>query len=215
MALTLYGLPGSPYAWRVQLLLEHKGLDYELHKVDFGGGELRSDAYRAINPRGKVPVLKDGDFTLYESLAILEYLEDRYADSTRLYPGDPQKRAVARRVICEIDNYWLPPMTQIFENVYFKPNEADWDEQAMTEGRAGLSKELAHFESLVQGDSFVSGEFGAAELCLYPMLAHLPRYERRRESLALTREVGPGLRALMKRVESQPYFDKTFPAHWR
>ena len=66
MTIHLHYLPGSPYAWRVHLALEHKAIPYELEKVDIGGGGHRSESYVAMNPRSKVPVMRDGDFTLYE-----------------------------------------------------------------------------------------------------------------------------------------------------
>jgi len=214
MTLSLHSLPGSPYAWRVHLALEHKGVPHEIKTVDMGGGELRSDAYVAMNPRSKVPAVRDGDFTLYESAAILEYLEDRYPDTRKLYPRDPELRARVRRLICEIDNYWFPATMKLAQNLYFKSDEANWSEVEITEGTEGLLKELAFFESQVDHGS-LAGELGAADLALYPMLAHLARYELRRPGLGLTDAIGTGLRKLMDNVEAQPYFDNTFPKHWR
>ena len=72
MSISLYYLRGSPYAWRVQLALEHKGIDHEIKTVDMGGGETRREPYASMNPRGKVPVMTDGDFSLYESVAMME-----------------------------------------------------------------------------------------------------------------------------------------------
>ena len=182
--------------------------------MDFGGGETRRDPYVAMNPRSKIPVLQDDAFSLYESAAILEYLEDRYPDTTKIYPADIAIRARVRRLICEIDNYWLPATMKLAQNLYFKAEESDWDETEIREGTAELLKELSYFEGEVLVDS-LAGDLGAADLSLYPMLAHLTRYENRRSSLGLTDAIGPKLRKLMARVESQPYFDKTFPQHWR
>jgi glutathione S-transferase len=78
MALTLYYGSGSPYAWKVWLALEHKQLPYELRTLSFDSRENRAPEYLGLNPRGKVPTLVDGDFALWESTVILEYLEDRY-----------------------------------------------------------------------------------------------------------------------------------------
>ena len=100
MTVELYYLPGSPYAWRVQLCLEHKGVPYSPKKVDFGGGEAKSDAFLEMNPRSKVPVIRDGSFTLYESAAILEYLEERYPEAKKIYPENLETRAQVRRLIC-------------------------------------------------------------------------------------------------------------------
>ena len=62
MAIELYWGSGSPFAWRVMLTLEVKGLAYESKLLEFSKGEHQTPAYLQLNPRGKVPTLKDGDF---------------------------------------------------------------------------------------------------------------------------------------------------------
>lgn len=70
---------------RVQWVLEELELPYCFLKVDFQAGDTRSDAFLNLNPNGKIPVLRDGDFVLYESAAIANYLADTYGDG-RLIP---------------------------------------------------------------------------------------------------------------------------------
>ena len=60
MALELYWGSGSPFAWRVMLSLEVKRLSYESKLLEFSKGEHKSAGFLKLNPRGKVPVLKDG-----------------------------------------------------------------------------------------------------------------------------------------------------------
>ena len=98
MALTLYYGSGSPYAWRAQLALEHKALAYELKVLSFSAGDTRKPEFIALNPRHQVPVLVDGDFVLYESNAIVEYLDEAFPGrGAPLFPGDVKARAIARR----------------------------------------------------------------------------------------------------------------------
>ncbi len=104
--LILYFGSGSPYAWKVWLALEHKKLPYEAKRMHFENGDLKTPEFTAINPRRKVPALVDNGFAMYESAAILEYLEDRYPDSGEpLWPRDVQARAVARRRAAEVVAY--------------------------------------------------------------------------------------------------------------
>ncbi len=103
MTVELYYLPGSPYAWRVQLCLEHKGVPYSPKKVDFGG-EAKSDAFLEMNPRSKVPVIRDGSFTLYEVSGDSGVSGGALSGGKKIYPENLETRAQVRRLICEIDN---------------------------------------------------------------------------------------------------------------
>ena len=78
MALTLYWGSGSPYSWRVLLALEHKKLAYDSHLLHFDKQEHQSPQMLKLNPRGRLPVLKDGDYVVFESVAVMYYLERKY-----------------------------------------------------------------------------------------------------------------------------------------
>src|SRR5262247_22931 len=80
MAIELYWGSGSPFAWRVMLTLEVKKLPYESKLLEFSKGEHKTPAYLKLNPRGKVPTLKDADYVLSESLAIMSYLDRKYPE---------------------------------------------------------------------------------------------------------------------------------------
>ncbi len=113
----LYAHPFSNNSMRAQLCLDEKGLDYEYVMVDLFKGEHKQPAFLAINPRGQVPALVDGDVRIYESVAIVEYLEYRYPEPS-LTPGDPAKMATCLRLIAEF-NQKLDP-TNIFGSVKFR-----------------------------------------------------------------------------------------------
>ena len=113
--ITFYFGSGSPYAWKVWLALEHKKLPYEAKRMQFDNDDLKSAEFATVNPRRKVPALMDNGFAMYESAAMLEYLEDRYPDSGEpLWPKDVHSRAIARRRAAEVVSHIDPINSKIF-----------------------------------------------------------------------------------------------------
>jgi glutathione S-transferase len=212
MALTFYYGSGSPYAWRVWLALEHKHVAYELKTMSFSAGDLRTPEYLAINPRRKVPAIVDAGFALYESVAIVEYLDEQHA-GPKLFPGDVRERAVIRRMVQETDQYYALAMEKLVDHVLFTSPEK-WDADLISEGRNGVTKELSLWESLMRGD-YLAGVLSAADFTLYPLIALSLRMEKKKTDLGLRTAIGPKLAAWMQRIESLPYFQKTWPPHWK
>jgi glutathione S-transferase len=92
--LILYLTRGSPACRSVLQLCRMLDLNVELKNVDFQSKEQKSEEFAKLNPVKEVPVLIDGDFVLYESRAILAYLVNSRRPDSKLYPNNPQKRAV-------------------------------------------------------------------------------------------------------------------------
>jgi len=214
MTMTFHYGSGSPFAWRVWLALEHKRLAYDFRLMSFSSGDLRTDEYAQLNPRRKVPVLVDNGFVLYESAAIVEYLEDAYplSGEGRLFPEHPRERAIVRRVILEADQYLSPGVRPMLHEVFFKP-EAERDPTVIQRGRDVLAEELSHFERITRGP-FLLGALTAADFTLYPMLAITLRLEQRFGVPGIRSAIGPKLQNSMAQVEALPYFAKTIPPHW-
>lgn len=214
MSIVLYYGSGSPWAWRVQLALEHKALPYERKVLSFAAGDTRKPEFLALNPRHRVPVLVDGDFVLYESNAIVEYLDDAYpASGNRLFPGDVRMRALVRRLVMEVDNYFdeaLDPLTtQAFAR---KPEERD--PERIAAARKAVVDELVQFGQAMRGD-FLAGPLSAADFALYPLVAFLPRCQMRLPDLDAEGMLPPQIRAWKRRIEALPYLEKTIPPHWK
>jgi len=214
MAITLYYGSGSPYAWRAQLALEHKALPYELKVLSFAAGDTRKPEFLALNPRHRVPVLVEDDFVLYESSAIVEYLDEAYPGrGAPLFPGDARTRAIIRRMICEVDEDFdaaLDPLTtQAFSK---KPEERD--AKAIADSRKALVDELALVSQSMRGD-YLAGPLSAADYALYTLLAFVWRSEIKLPDLDADSMLTPQLARWKKRIEALPYFDKTIPPHWR
>jgi glutathione S-transferase len=215
MSITFYCGSGSPYAWRVWLTLEHKQLAYNLKMLSFSAGDLKTEGFGKLNPRQKVPVIVEDGFALYESVAIVEYLEERYSDSGsgRLFPPGVRDRALVRRLIQEADSYLVHAMGLMLREIFFKAKE-ERDGGLIFEGRGKLAAELAQFEREVRGDYLVGG-LSAADFTLYPMLALALRADLKDATVDIRSLVGPKLTAWMGRIEALPYFEKTVPPHWK
>jgi glutathione S-transferase len=129
MPLTFYYLSGSPYAWRVWLALEHKGISYQLRRMSYDAGDFQKPEFGPLNPRRRVPVIEDDGFALYESAAIVEYLEEKWQDRARLFSSDLHQRAIQRRMVREADQYFATSLEHLVEAVLFTPPEGRFQEK--------------------------------------------------------------------------------------
>jgi glutathione S-transferase len=161
----LFSVDRSPFGSRVRAAIEFKGLAVETFDAPEGG--LKSPAYLAINPLGKLPtlVLDDGR-SIPESQVILDYLEET-APSPSLYPGDAVDIAMARLIPRVIDLYLLTALFELFAHL----NPAARDEGAVTAIFARFGAALDHIEHYVAEGGFAVGRaFSAADCALTPAL---------------------------------------------
>lgn len=217
MSLVFYHGHGSPYSWRVWLALEHLGIPYELKVISFSDKDHLKPEFVALNPRHQVPTIVDDGYALWESLAILEYLDERAAPGgARLYPGTAQERARIRRLIREeeehLDKDGLSP---IYEELYKKPEGTAPDEARLTEARKRLAEELDYFGRQLRGDFLAGGAPSAADFVLYPEVAYVKRIGAKKPASQLAGILPAPVAAWAARMEALPYFEKTFPPHWR
>jgi glutathione S-transferase len=87
----LYGFPPSPNTWKVRAVAAHLGVPLEFELVDLSKGGSHTPDYLALNPTGRTPTLVDGDFKLWESTAIMQYVASRKPNA--LWPDDARTRA--------------------------------------------------------------------------------------------------------------------------
>jgi maleylpyruvate isomerase len=163
----------------VRIGLSHKGLSYAYQPIDLrkNGGEQHSEGYRALNPMRQVPLLEfeEGGRTvrLTQSLAILEYLEERYPEP-RLLPSEPLLRAQARR-LAEIVNSGIQPL-QNTSVVQWVHEALEGDEQAWT--RHWVSRGLDALEAATAesaGRFAVGDAVSFGDVCIVPELAFARR----------------------------------------
>lgn len=219
MTYELYWGSGSPNAWRALLALEVKGLDYESRLIQFSKGEHKTPEYLAMNPRGKVPVLKDGDTVVYESLAILAYLDARHPEPP-LFGATPAETGYVWQTVSELINYTIPPIFGLTV-LFFRGRSGD-EPDAVRERAAEVHAELPAIEQRLAGGGWLAGEsISAADIALYPALACMRRglgmKEAQEFDLGLMPLGGryPELGAWAERIEALPGFDNTWPPHWR
>lgn len=213
MSLMFYFGSGSPYAWKVWLALEHKGLAFDAKRLSFDNDETKTPEFLAINPRGRVPALVDDGFALWESSAIIEYLEERYPEKP-LLPKDVKARATVRRMVNEADNYLQAASSELMEQaVYLTPAERTAERTA--QAKKQMLEELDRLEKCLKGD-FMAGDLGLADYAAYPYVRIAQRADERSPGLGTARADMPKkISAWMSRIEALPYFGRTTPPHWK
>ncbi len=208
MSLTLHGTAWSSAAFRVRIALNLKGLAHEHAFVDLGRGQQASAEYLAVNPQGLVPALVDGEVVLTQSMAILEYLEERWPQPP-LLPAAPAERArvraLALAVACEIH-----PLNNRRVRRYLAHD--------LGHGKAALSTWYQHWiaigltalEALTAGHpataAFCHGTAPTlADVCLIPQIFNAKRYRCPLDTYPTLMEIFDNCMAL-------PAFDQAQPA---
>ena len=187
----LYGAKLSPFVMRPVLVSRAKG--HPLVPLDFAGG-LKSDAYLALSPIGKMPLLVDGDFSLPESQVITDYL-DAVLDGPKMVPAEPRQAALAR-LLCRIaDVYFVPHLGGLF-GARDKP-------EGLAPAKEGIAAALAYIEHFRDaGDAFAVGSaFTIADAALIPLFYFLDAMDRGLGTAALI-AAQPGVAAWWARARA-------------
>ncbi len=219
MALEVFWGSGSPFAWRVLLALEVKRLPYDSRLIQFSKREHKSPEFLRLNPRGKVPVLKDGEFVVYESLAIMKYLDDKYP-AVRIFGEDPETSARIMMSVCECESYIEDPTEEVVRPI-FSGNAVE-QRDAIVSAANSLRDEYALLNAKLTGRQWLVGEaVTAADIVLYPQAAILMRALGKDAAAALDLKLAPlvdyfpAVSQWMRGVEALPGYDRTYPPHWR
>lgn len=209
---------GSTPAWRVMLGFAIKGVPYTSHQLSFSAGDTKKPEFRAINPRGKVPTVRDGDFVLNESLAILAWL-DRAHPEPALFGRTAEDHGRVWRSCLEYENHGSPTFGAVARPILFGRSEAEAD--AVRAAIPAVHEELARFSAAVAGGPLVGGAISAADLTWYTGLAFLFRAATRPAAAPFDlgvlplAERWPAIAAWARRIEAIDGFDATVPPHWR
>jgi maleylacetoacetate isomerase len=204
----LYGYFRSSATYRVRIALNFKGIPWEGVRVDLRAPQSAQHTreFRALNPHGLIPVLIDGERTLTQSLAILEYLEETHPQPP-LLPRSPaeraQVRALALAIACDIHplnnlrvlNYLRSPLGQDAAAVNA------WYGHWITLGFSALEQQA---QQLGDGRHLYGEAVSLADVCLVPQMANARRF-------SCDTEPFPTLRAICAHLENLPAFAQAAP----
>jgi glutathione S-transferase len=160
MSIELYLFPPSPRSFKVLAVANHLGIEYTLRFVDLRTGAQKTPQYAALNPNMRAPALKDGDFVLWESNAIAQYLAAKRPESG-LWPAEERARSdIARWQFWETA-HWDPACAVfIFERVA-KPavlGITEVDSNAIAKGIEPFHAAARVLDAQLRGRKFVTGE---------------------------------------------------------
>jgi glutathione S-transferase len=190
----------SPPSWMVRLALEEKELPYTLRALSFAAGEHRSEAMRALSPKGTIPVLTDGDAVLTETFAILVWLELAHPDPSML-----GESAAGRARALDLFHASLPVKTAGM--ALLAGRMRDVDAAGLTERAAAFAGALSPFEAALRDAPWAAGDLG-------PTLADLTLFTyfvaTRRLALVASRDF-PALDAHAERMRARASVQATWP----
>jgi glutathione S-transferase len=194
--------PFSTYSRRVRIALHEKQIPHELVAIDMVARKHREQPYLSLNPYGRVPTLEEDGFLLYESTAILNYLEATHP-TPPLLPADVRSRALVdmHMKLCDLQ-FTRQAGTIVFPK-RFLPKER-WDAGAMADAKSQIEKHLAIVERALAGKSYlVAEQFTLADISYAPFLEFLPLMEI---------DAPPAVAAWSARLLSRPSATATKPA---
>lgn len=175
----LYGFFRSSAAYRIRILLNLKGLDYDQQFVHLRRGENLQPGYLELNPQGKVPALLDGDAVIAQSMAIAEYLEETHPEPA-LLPDDAQGRARVRS-LCQIVACDIHPLNNLAVLNYLvndmglsEEQKQRWYEHWVAKGLRGMETMLA--EGRETGKFCHGDAVGMADAFLVPQVGNAQRF---------------------------------------
>jgi glutathione S-transferase len=206
----IHGPAYSTYARSVRLALEEKGVAYDLIEVDLLGGAAKAPEHLARHPFGKVPAFEHDDFALYETDAIMRYVNAAFP-GLDLEPADARGRARMAQAIDVIGGYAYPSLIgQIFIQRAVMPMLGNAvDEAAIAAALPQAKTSIAALERLIDGNPYLAGDrLSLADLLLIPVYDYFSQIPEGEKLLA----EAPNLRRWWDGVRGRASVAKTRPS---
>lgn len=195
----VYGFPRSTFVHIVRLVLTHKEVPYTFRDLE---PEMGEPTHLALHPFNRVPILQHEDFTLYETSAIVTYLDERF-EKPRLQPESVHERARMNQWISSVNSYYYPYMIYhvVHERLVFPQLGIPSDEKVVAHalpkvelGLQVMERQLAHGNEHLLGSELTLADFfilpstyafGLTEegKAMYPKYSAFCRWRDRMESL--------------------------------
>jgi glutathione S-transferase len=203
----LYGFPASPNTWKVRAVAAHLGQSIDLEFVDLTKGASHSPEFLKLNPTGRTPVLVDGDFVLWESNAIMQYIAGQKPNS--LWPNDVRTRADIMRWTSWQLAHWEMEGCQplIFQRVVKKfVNMGPPDEAVVAKALESFHKEARVLDAHLAKQPYLVGK----DLTLADFTVAAPLFVAEMAELPLAPY--PHVQSWFGRVSALPAWSQTAPA---
>ncbi len=193
----LYTFYLSSNGRKVHMALEEAGASYEIVPVDLLKGEQKKPEYLKLNPNGKVPTLVDGDLVMWESIAILLYLAEKFP-SASLLPLTAMDRARAFQWMVWQTTTFGAPVGLLFRQMRFTPEDRR-DPNVLEQAQTTIRQNLEILALGLEGQDYLAGTFSAADIAFLPNLSML---------VDLQAPLAPVLEAYYQRLSARPSWKK-------
>lgn len=201
----LFAPAASSYAWSARIALNEAGVDYDLV-----ARMPNSPEQREVHPFGKVPALRHGEFLVYESPAILEYIAEAFEGGAALVPKDVQERARMRQWMSVLSSYIYTPVVSrvVVQRVFVQANGGPVDEADISAACKLGNERLAVLDAALSERQWLAGgDLSLADILLAPVVFYasvMPDGEKILAGL-------DSLKGWLGRMQSRPSFKSTMP----
>jgi len=199
VTLKLHFAPNSR-ASRISWLLEELDLPYDLNSMAFHPKDLKSDEHRARHPLGRIPVLEDGDISIYESGAIVDYILERHKNGGLKPAVDSPLFPEYLQWFHYCEGMVMPPVNTIVVHTLLLPPDRQ-DETVREQAKRLLTKAWQPVNDTLEGKDYLIGDFSGADI----MLGHAAFMSNR---LGCVPDEMTHLKGYVQRITDRPAFDK-------
>jgi len=187
---------------RAVWLMEELGIPYELEMHKLGDPAMRAPEYRKVHPMGRVPALEDGDVTIFESGAIVEYVLARHGDGKLRPAVDAAEFPAYLQWLHYAEGMIMPPVNIIVVETILLPPERRNDSNVARATKL-LGQMLSAVDAHMEGREYLAGEFSGADI----MTGHACTVSRR---LGADVSDKPNVEAYIERCNARPAMQKAW-----